>query len=111
MAYYGYDPMNGAATAARIWDVLMKIAVPVSFVAAASLITHEIRLASIESNRFTNGDGSQMESKLKEWVEQRYPPTWLREQLKDIHDQTVLIPVMDERLKALDERVQRLEKR
>jgi hypothetical protein len=54
--------------------------VPVSIVIAGALIGHEVRLAKIEANRFTDKDAAVMERRILA----ESPPSWLREDLREI---------------------------
>ena len=64
----------------RVWDVLSKLMVAVTIAMGGAVITHEIRLGSIESRQFTLQDANEMERRLLEHL----PPSWLREDIKEL---------------------------
>ena len=70
----------------RIWDMAMKAAIPAVLAVIGWVMHMEVRLAIIESNRFTAQDAAKMKESL--------PPNWLRNDIKEIKD----------RLRRLEER-------
>ena len=83
------DPMTQRSE--RVWDLAMKATVPVAIILGAALIRHEVNLAqqaveirTINDSRFTDIDGLKMEKSLKQWIEQRFPPGWLRDDIQEI---------------------------
>jgi len=79
----------------RAWSVLEWGLRVVTLAMAAAVLAHEWRLINIESNRFTDQDGHQLEAKILE----KLPPQWLREDIRDIKSS----------LKSFDERLRRIE--
>ena len=68
---------------------------------------HEIRLVRIESNRYTSSDAmadsrllQTTMSDIRNWVEQRYPPEWVRNDLKELKEELRLIRVDIDKLKT-----------
>ena len=68
----------------KVWDLLTRAAVPLSVIVAGAMIAHEVRISVIESNRFTNHDGDKLDQEIKYWIENRYPPEWLREEMNEL---------------------------
>ena len=79
----GTPPPNGRMSE-RIWDVATKFAVAVSIACATAVASHEIRLAKVEASRFTERDGHRLEMNLKEWISEKHPPEWLREDMTEL---------------------------
>ena len=74
----------------RIWDIAIKSLIPIVMVVVGWGIILEVRVSVIESNRFTSKDAAELRNSLLRDL----PPTWLREDLKEIKD----------RLRRLEER-------
>ena len=89
---------SDSAIPARLWDLILRLTVPMVVALAASVIYHEVRLSVIESNRFTAEDATGMERRIRETL----PPEWLREDLAEIKG---LLREMDTRLDALERKV------
>lgn len=71
----------------RVWDVALKLMVPIVIAACTAIILHEVRLTVMESKLFDrNGDP-------------RFPPPWLREDLSEIKE---LLRDQDRRLRDLE---------
>ena len=85
-------------SATRVWDMLMKAAVVILVPAAGALIAHEVRIGTIEGNRFTARDGQALEraleSQMQSWLVEtetrlteaigKLPPEWLRELVTEL---------------------------
>ena len=82
----------------RVWDILFKVSVPLVLLLGSVLVTHEVRLSSIESNRFTNRDAQELERRILAGV----PPAWLREDIREIKEGLDRLLV---RLRALETKV------
>ena len=65
----------------KLWDYLFRASIPIVLALGAAVIAHEVRIAKIESNRFTAGDWNRERLDMQRWVEDRYPPQWLKDQL------------------------------
>lgn len=63
----------------KVWEILVKVMVPVGIIAAGTIIGHEIRLTRIESNRFTDHDAGE----LRKDIMQALPPQWLRDEIRE----------------------------
>ena len=50
---------------ARLWDVILRLTVPVVGALCATIIYHEVRLSVIEGNRFTQEDGHVLDEKIR----------------------------------------------
>lgn len=61
--------------------------------------------------RFTAKDASDLEDGIKEWVDARIYPEWLRSDLNEIKSGVKILPAIESRLSALETRVQALEKK
>jgi hypothetical protein len=83
--------------ASRAWMTMFKISVPVIYGLMAALIAaviaHEVRVSVIESNRFTDEDAYQMETRMMEL------PKW---HLDDIGEIKVTLKSIDTRLRAIE---------
>ena len=66
--------------AERVWDLLMKAAVPITIglVAAALHLWRDVSI--IQATRFTEEDAASMETRIR----RELPPQWLRDDLEDI---------------------------
>ena len=110
--------MTTPAKSKVVWDMAMKIAVVVVIAVGTATFTHEVRLASnevrlasIESSRFTDQDARDLEDRISEG----YPLKWLMEDVKEIKDLLKVISVdvisLDKKLSSLEARVRILEKK
>ena len=79
----------------RFQELGIKVALPTMLSLAAGGVAlgthfvlkdgeHDVRISKIEETRFTAEEGIKMESRLKEYMSDHYPPPWLRERLDDI---------------------------
>lgn len=91
----------------RIWDVLMKGAVPISIALAGAVIKHEVELGKIQETRFTQAQGLEMKADVMEQVRREFPPDWLREQMNRIEGKVDLNAT---KLEKLDDRIDDLER-
>jgi len=80
----------------RFWDFATKATVPLAMVIGGALVTHEVRLTKIESNRFTQEAARELERR----IEAQIVPGWLKENINDMKDT----------LKAIEARLQQIEK-
>ena len=64
------ERMQGSKKAAsdRFWDMAARFMVPVVMGLSAMLVSHEVRLAKIEANRFTASDAGMMEGRVHDWI-------------------------------------------
>lgn len=73
------EDTRASKTSDRIWQVASKISIYLSILIGATLIAHEIRIATIESNRFTNKDGNQLKEDMRDYMDKA-----LKEDFADI---------------------------
>jgi len=59
--------------AIRIWDWVIKASIPIVIAAVGMILQHEIRIAHIETTRFSEKDGASLERRVMEAL----PPRWL----------------------------------
>ena len=78
----------------KAWDLMLKALIPVVVFLCGVLLSHEMRITKIESNRFTLKDGQVLEDKIRK----DYPPQWLREQIAEM--KVTLIKIEDRLRKA-----------
>jgi hypothetical protein len=95
---------NGRLTGLlALWELLRMAAVPLAFTLGGWIVGHEIRLTSIEANRFTDQDAAAMHREILKEL----PPQWVREALKDLKDHH---REMERQFSDLNARVKSLEK-
>ena len=92
-------PDNGKRS---LLEVLKNIAIPLSIICAGAVIEGrieiaklQVRLTTIESNRFTDRSAHELERRINTEMDRRfaqYPPQWLTDQVK----------AMESRVHALD---------
>lgn len=82
---------------AKFWDFVTKISIPLVFIASAAVITHEVRISIIESNRFTDVDAARMH-------EEMAGETATRE---DIAELKTLVKENGKRLRQLEIRIRK----
>lgn len=68
----------------KVWEILMKATVPLSVIIGSALVTHEVRIAKLEESRFTGSDGVKLERDIRAYVQDSFPPNWLREDIQEI---------------------------
>lgn len=93
------DAMERRSLGARAWDIVAKLTVAMVVAIASATIAQEVRLAKIESSRFSDRDGVALEARILS----AFPgqQAWLREALADIKQQ---LNRMDERLRLVEQR-------
>lgn len=74
----------------RAWDVAVKIAVPLVLIVSGWMISMQVKMSVMESNRFTKADGESLRNDLNA----SHPQQWLKDSLQEIKD----------RLQRLEER-------
>lgn len=79
----------------------MKATVPISVILGSALVSHEIRIRTLEEHRFTRADAKDLQSGIQEWVATSQPPEWLKENIREIKDSMKEIA---SRLRALEQR-------
>lgn len=89
------DRLESRKTSERVWEILTRAAIPVVLAGAAALIAHEVRISTMESNRFTTRDAQQLEARMTS------RPDWLREDLAEIKE---MVRGLEARLRALEAR-------
>ncbi|MCP5059020.1 MAG: hypothetical protein GY937_20135 [bacterium] len=87
--------MNEKSPPSRVWDILSKVAFYLACVLGATAVAHEVRLSTIENNRFTDKDGMELERRIMQGV----PPEWFREDVSEIKT----------RLDSIDSRLRKIE--
>jgi Mrp family chromosome partitioning ATPase len=68
----------------RVWDFLTKLASIVTVALCTAVVSHEVRIAIIESSRFTKDAANEMEKDIHMWVQNRSPILVLIEDMKEI---------------------------
>lgn len=92
--------MSTRSLSDRIWDIATKLSVPAVLAAGAAIIAHEIRISRLEATRFSRSDGLVLERDVREWMDERFPPYWLRASLVEIKAD---LKTIDERLRSVEQ--------
>lgn len=79
----------------KVWDVLLKISIPVVLASGGMVVGLHVRVSTIEGNRFTNRDAQEMERRIMAM----FPPSWL---VQDIRDIKTSLGKIDDRLRVLE---------
>jgi hypothetical protein len=75
--------------------VIIAVLITAILATAGTVIAHEVRLGKMESNIYTATDGARLEGelrawgfnlegRLKDWMETRFPPAWMKEDLTEL---------------------------
>lgn len=80
-------PVRPWSFADRVWDVVLKLLVPLALAMVANevrttitIATHELRLKAIEESRFTDADSQ----RLRDEILEKSPPQWFRDDVREI---------------------------
>ena len=63
-----------------VWEILIKVSVPIVLGLGGMMLAHEIRLSKIEATRFTAKDGIE----LRDTITKQLPPEWLKEKVNKL---------------------------
>lgn len=94
------DTMERRTIGARTWDIVAKLTVALVVALASATIAQEVRIARIESSRFTDRDGAALEARIMS----AFPgqQAWLREALADVKASLIKL---DERLRNVEKSI------